>query len=286
MGRAVGAKRHTAGRPHAVTGAGPGSVAAVDITDRFAELVRGPEERCRLDVGAFLIAAHARADLDLDAQLTRLDELAAGCAAPTLDAVTAHLFGALGFTGDVEDYGNPRNSLLDVVLDRRRGIPITLSVVLIEVARRAGVELLGVGMPGHFLVRAADDEDLFVDPFHQSVLDRDGCEKLFAVLHGPRAPFDPRYLEPVGPRAIIARMLTNLQRSFVGVGDRAGALWAQCLRVLVPGATVRDRRQLAAMLAANGRFDAAAVELEALAEPGPDGARDRLAARAMRARLN
>lgn len=258
----------------------------MDITDRFAELVRGPEQGCRLDVGALLIAAHARRDLDVDEQLARLDELAAGCAVRTLDGVTAHLFDLLGFTGDTTDYRNPRNSLLDVVLDRREGIPITLSVVLIEVARRVGVELVGVGMPGHFLARAADDVDLFVDPFHQATLDRAGCEKLFATLHGPRARFEDRFLDPVGPRAAIARMLTNLQRSFVGAGDRAGALWAQCLRVLVPGTTVQERRQLAAMLAANGRFDSAATELDAIADDGAGGDRDRIAARAMRAKLN
>ncbi len=258
----------------------------MDITDRFAELVRGPEQGCRLDVGALLIAAHARRDLDVDEQLTRLDDLAAGCTVHTLDGVTTHLFDHLGFTGDTTDYRNPRNSLLDVVLDRREGIPITLSVVLIEVARRVGVELVGVGMPGHFLARSAGDVDLFVDPFHQATLDRSACEKLFATLHGPRARFEDRFLEPVAPRAVIARMLTNLQRSFVGAGDRAGALWAQCLRVLVPGATVLDRRQLAAMLAANGRFDAAAMELDAIADDGAGGDRDRIAARAMRAKLN
>jgi regulator of sirC expression with transglutaminase-like and TPR domain len=263
-----------------------GSVAAVDITDRFAELVRGPEGECRLDVAALLIAAHARRDLDVDEQVARLDKLAAGCAAGTLDAVTTHLFDHLGFTGDTDDYGNPRNSLLDVVLDRRSGIPITLSVVVMEVARRVGVPLVGVGMPGHFLVRAADDHDLFVDAFHRATLDRAGCEALFHRLHGPRARFEPRFLDPVGTRAVVSRMLTNLQRSFVGVGDRAGALWAQCLRVLVPGATVQDRRQLAAMLAANGRFDAAALELDAIAEDGAGGERDRIAARAMRAKLN
>ena len=258
----------------------------MDITDRFAELVRGPEQRCRLDVGALLVAAHAQRDLDVDQQLARLDELAAGCGAGTLEAVTRHLFGDLGFVGDSADYSNPRNSLLDVVLDRREGIPITLSVVVIEVARRVGVELTGVGMPGHFLVRSAADPDLFVDPFHQAVLDRSGCEKLFATLHGPKARFDPRYLDPVGPRAIMARMLTNLQRSFAGRGDRAGALWAQCLRVLIPGTTVLERRRLAALLAANGRFDAAATELDAIAEDGSGGDRDRIAARAMRAKLN
>ena len=256
----------------------------MDITDRFAELVRGPEARCRLDLGALLIAAHARHDLNVDHQIARLDELAAG-AGPRVDAVAEHLFGHEDFRGDTEDYANPANSLLDEVLDRHLGIPITLSVLFIEVGRRAGVPLEGVGMPGHFLV-GTGDPDRFVDPFHQTLLDRAGCEKLFTSVHGAKARFAPRYLAPVRSRAVLARMLTNLQRSFVGRGDRAGALWAQCLRVLVPGATVGDRRQLAAMLAANGRFDAAALELDALAEEGVGGDRDRYAARAMRAKLN
>jgi regulator of sirC expression with transglutaminase-like and TPR domain len=258
----------------------------VDITDRFAELVRGPEERCQLDLGAMLIAAHARRDLDVDAQLQRLDELAASCPGCDVDALTAHLCGTLGFRGDTGDYSDPRNSLLDVVLDRRLGIPISLSIVVLEVGRRLDIPLQGVGMPGHFLVRDAKDDDVFVDPFHRVQLDRAGCETLFAKLHGAKARFEPRFLEPVGARAIMARMLTNLQRSFVGRGDRAGALWSQCLRVLVPGTTVTDRRQLAAMLAANGRFDSAAQELDAIAEEGLGGVRDRIAATAMRAKLN
>jgi regulator of sirC expression with transglutaminase-like and TPR domain len=176
--------------------------------------------------------------------------------------------------------------LLDVVLDRRRGIPITLSIIVLEVGRRLDIPVQGVGMPGHFLVRDAKDDDVFVDPFHRVQLDRAGCETLFAKLHGAKARFEPRFLEPVGPRATMARMLTNLQRSFVGRGDRAGALWSQCLRVLVPGTTVTDRRQLAAMLAANGRFDSAAQELDAIAEEGIGGVRDRIAATAMRAKLN
>ena len=92
----------------------------VDITDRFAELVRGPEARCRLDVGALLIAAHARRDLDVDDQLGRLDELAAGCSGDARRRVThPSVRATLGFVGDTDDYNNPRNSLLDVVLDRR-----------------------------------------------------------------------------------------------------------------------------------------------------------------------
>jgi regulator of sirC expression with transglutaminase-like and TPR domain len=263
-------------------------VTAVDVTDRFAELVRGPETDCRLDVGAFLIAAHAHPnrDLDVDGQLARLDKLAAGCDEPTLDGLTHRLFQGLELQGDVEDYSHPNNSLLDSVLDRRRGIPISLSVVAMEVGRRIGVSLDGIGMPGHFLVRSRIDPGVFLDPFWRVRLDRAGCEKLFKALHGPKARLEERFLEPVGARAILARMLTNLRRSYAGVGDRTGALWAQCLRVIVPGATAEDRRELAALLAANGRFDAAAEELDAIADDGWGSVRDRAAARRMRANLN
>src|SRR4029453_11706654 len=165
-------------------------------------------------------------------------------------------------------------------------VPTTLTSIVLEVGRRLDIPVQGVGMPGHFLVRDAKDDDVFVDPFHRVQLDRAGCETLFAKLHGAKARFEPPFLEPVGPRATMARMLTNLQRSFVGRGDRAGALWSQCLRVLVPGTTVTDRRQLAAMRAANGGFDSAAQELDAIAEEGIGGVRDRIAATAMRAKLN
>jgi regulator of sirC expression with transglutaminase-like and TPR domain len=261
-------------------------VASVDVTDRFAELVRGPEPDCRLDLGALLIAAHAHRGLDVDEQIERLDDLAGKVTEPTLDGLTRQLFQEQGFQGDVDDYANPRNSLLDSVLDRRLGIPITLSVVVLEVGRRLDVPLDGVGMPGHFLVRDKVDPGLFVDPFWRVQLDRAGCEKLFRALHGEKAKLEERFLEPVGTRATLARVLTNLRRSFTGVGDRSGALWAQCLRVLVPGATAGDRRELAALLAANGRFDAAAEELDAIADDGWGSDRDRVAARAMRAKLN
>src|SRR3546814_4479768 len=86
----------------------------------------------------------------------RLDALAAGVAEPTVEALTAHLFGVEAFAGDTDSYFDPRNSLLSDVLDRRLGIPITLAVVAIEVGRRCGVPLVGIGMPGHFLVRSEE----------------------------------------------------------------------------------------------------------------------------------
>jgi regulator of sirC expression with transglutaminase-like and TPR domain len=258
----------------------------VDVTDRFAELVRGPAAECRLDLGALLIAAHAHPHLDIDDELAKLDRLAEGCREPTLDGLVRHLFRDEGFRGDTEDYGHPRNSLLHSVLDRRMGIPITLAVVSLEVGRRLQIPLDGVGMPGHFLVRDRVDPNVFVDPFWRVQLDREGCKKLFRAVHGPSAGFKDSFLEPVDNRATLARILTNLRRSYAAVGDRTGALWAQCLKVLVPGITAHDRRDLAALLAANGRFDAAAEELEAIADDGWGSDKDREAARAMRSRLN
>ena len=127
---------------------------------------------------AFLIAAHAHPQLDVGAELARLDDLAARCATPTRDGVLAQLFGTEGFHGNEDDDYDPENSMLDTVLDRRIGIPITLSVLAIQVARRVGVTLTGIGAPGHFIVRDADDGTYF-DPFHRGrVLDdreRLGC---------------------------------------------------------------------------------------------------------------
>src|SRR5258706_13186235 len=132
---------------------------------RFAALLAGPGEGLPLDEAALLIAAHADRSVDVEAQLGRLDRLAAAVPAPTLDGLRALLFRDLGFRGNRVDYYDPRNSLLHHVLDRRTGIPITLAVVMMEVGRRVGVPMWGVSMPGHFLVRDKVDTRVFVDPF-------------------------------------------------------------------------------------------------------------------------
>ena len=125
----------------------------VEVTERFTDLMRRPEPAIPLDEVALLIAAHDH-PVDLDAELGALDDLAASVASPDPAMVAERLFVDLGYAGNSADYGDPRNSYLDEVRARRLGIPITLSVLMLEVARRRGVELAGVGMPGHFLVRA------------------------------------------------------------------------------------------------------------------------------------
>jgi regulator of sirC expression with transglutaminase-like and TPR domain len=233
----------------------------MDATERFTDVVRRAERDVPLDEAAFLIAAHDHA-LDVVAQLARLDDLAADAPA-SADALATFLFVERGFVGNSVDYGEPANSFLDAVLDRRLGLPITLSVLMLEVGRRRGLELGGVGMPGHFLVRAGSSA-LF-DPFHGGErLDEDACRERFVATQGDK-PFLPEYLDPIGSHAILARMLANLVRTFVA-RDPASAVWALRLRLRVPGVSAAERREAAALLGSLGQFEEAAEELDAIAE--------------------
>jgi regulator of sirC expression with transglutaminase-like and TPR domain len=195
------------------------------------------------------------------------------------------LFGSEGFRGNADDYYDPRNSLLDDVLDRRLGIPITLSVVMLEVGRRCGLALRGVGMPGHFLVGGAPGE--WFDPFDGgAALDLEGCADRFARFH-PGVAFDARLLAPVGPRAIVQRMLTNLQHVYA-TRDPLAEVWVVRLRLRVPGLAPAARAELAATLGRLGQFGEGARELEDAADLLDDTERDRArtAARQLRSRSN
>ena len=234
---------------------------------RFADLVGRPDAEIPLDEAALLIAACARPDLDIGAELGRLDELAAGCPEPTLEGLCAHLFGELGFRGNTEQYQDPDNSYLDQVMLRRVGIPISLSVLTMEVARRLGVELDGVGMPGHFLIRHRTDPGTYLDPFGGGQrLDAPGCRAIFANLGG--TSWDDSYLQPVGARAILSRMLLNLQGLFLPA-DLRSAAWVLELRLAIPGLPLADRLGLARALGSLGRFGPAAMELERVAAELP-----------------
>jgi regulator of sirC expression with transglutaminase-like and TPR domain len=253
--------------------------------DRFDELVlrRDPP----LDELALTIAAGGRPDVDVARELRRLDELAADLVAGDPAGLNAELFGTGRFVGDSERYYDADNSFLDRLLDRHRGIPITLSILAIEIGRRRGISLVGIGMPGHFLVRDADDLDSFFDPFVGGMpLDIAGCASRFRQLH-PSGGFGEHLLEPVGPLAIASRMLNNLTNVYLGSSDVANLAWVLRLRTALPDATVSLRRQYAGVLANAGRFWEAADAFESLAEEQPERREDhrRNAAR-LRARLN
>jgi regulator of sirC expression with transglutaminase-like and TPR domain len=258
---------------------------ALDVTDRFTELLARPEAEIALDEAALLIAAHAHPDVDLEARLAQLDALAERTNGGSAGDLATQLFVTEGFRGNDSDYGDPRNSFLDDVLDRRLGIPITLSIVMLEVGRRRGLQLHGVGMPGHFLVGGGPGE--WFDPFHEGArLDLAGCAALFAQSHG-NARFRPQFLMPVGPRSIVQRMLGNLQHAFLR-RDPNAVVWVARLRLRVPGITLSQRGDLAGMLGRLGQFAEAAREFDVLAEllPGEGGERAAAAAASLRARAN
>jgi regulator of sirC expression with transglutaminase-like and TPR domain len=216
-----------------------------DATERFAAAVAASPGEMRLDVAAFCLAAHAHPTLDIDAACARLDELAAACPTPTFDGMRSYLFETLGFRGNVNDYGDPENSFLDSVVERRVGIPISLAVVAMEVGRRIGTPVHGVGMPGHFLVMDAARDGVWCDPFHGGeLLDVDGCRQVFARVHGNARGFSRALLAPTEPHAILARMLANLESGRLAT-DPMALGWLCELHMALPDLPPGQRERLA-----------------------------------------
>ena len=184
---------------------------------------------------ALLIAAAEYPDLDVTEELQALDSLAAGASRrlgqerdplARANALSEYLFDEVGFRGNREDYYDPRNSFLNEVLSRRLGIPITLSLVYIEVGKRLAMPLVGVGMPGHFLVRfSPGQEDLMIDPFHRGILlSEQECAQRLQEVAGAAVPWDQSYLAPVSNRELIERILRNLRGVYVRRHDQPRAL--------------------------------------------------------------
>jgi len=266
----------------------------MDAREQFVAAVNRPADDVPLDVAALCIAAQAHRGLDVDEWSTRLDSLAARCATATFDGLRAHLFEHEGFHGDIEHYADPENSFLDSVIERRRGIPITLSVLMIAIGRRIGVDVRGVGMPGHFLVLDGARGDVWCDPFHGgALLDADGCRRRFELLYGGSLTFQPAFLAPTPLPAIVARMLANLERSELA-SDPVQRAWMCELHLAIPGISYQEQWELADQLARTGDIMRAADEYEQLAsriestadDPEDTAERLRARARALRARLN
>lgn len=217
----------------------------IPALEEFRALAGAPEAAIDLVEGALLVAQLEYPELDRSAYRRQLDVMRAEAAefrrGDTLDRITGLnqlLFERWGFRGNREDYYDPRNSCLNDVLDRRLGIPITLSLVYIEVARGVALPLVGIGMPGHFLVGMADRSDLYLDAFNGgTLLTRADCAARLRELN-PGLAFRPEFLDPAGPRQILTRMLNNLLGIYAGASLYAKALGAlemiQCLEPDAP----------------------------------------------------
>lgn len=243
--------------------------------DPWIDAVGRPAEMVPLDRAATLLAAHGlRGSWDalgpavVDRTITALDELARSCPEPTFEGVHQLLFGVMGFRGDREQYHAPRNSFLPIVLARRRGIPISLAVVLIEVARRVRVDIVGIGMPGHFLTAFDGPEGTrWIDVFDGgTILDLDGVSKVHASMFAGAQPFDPAIALPeVDAHAMLVRMLANLKSTASFARDIPALADLVWLRQALPGPTVQERREHIRLSLAVGRFATAAEGIDALA---------------------
>lgn len=233
-----------------------------EVRARFVACVGQPEGEIDLAEAALLIAAEEYPDLDVAAYLALLARMggearrrAAGArsSASALEALNRYLFDELGFAGNAEDYYDPRNSYLNEVLDRRTGIPITLSTVYMTVARHGGLPIRGVGFPGHFLVKLeGEGEEIVLDPFNRgTVLTEDDCERLLTRATEGRTRFSRDLLEATGTKAILARMLGNLKGIYSATRQFAKALsCVERILLLAPDAAreIRDRGLLLAQV--------------------------------------
>jgi regulator of sirC expression with transglutaminase-like and TPR domain len=245
---------------------------------QLIDMVARPEDEVDLARASLLVACDEYPELELDPYLQRLDTMAAavrGRLGDTPEVVVAGLnrllFEEEGFRGNTREYYDPRNSFLNDVLDRRTGIPITLSTVYIAVGRRAGVEVHGVGLPGHFVVRVvAAGGDALVDPFNGgTVLTPQDCQDRLDRIYGGRVRMAADMLAPCPPRAVLGRTLRNLKAIYLKADDHERALrTAELLVLLNPGAMeeVRDR---GLVLAALECYALAAADLEAYVQSVP-----------------
>jgi regulator of sirC expression with transglutaminase-like and TPR domain len=212
----------------------------------FEKLVQAPESMLDLARAALLIAAESDPQVDVDAGMRQFDDWAETLRSrlepdwnnlQKLARLRSFLFDELGFRGDRDDYFSPSNSLLHEVVQRRRGIPLTLAIIMMELGWRIGMPLEGVGFPGHFLVRLTGEPgDLLLDPYKRGMsVHEEDCRKMLEVITRGSVEFSPDLLVSVGKRQMIVRLLHNLKAAYVRRGDDAQALAAvERLLVLNP----------------------------------------------------
>ena len=244
----------------------------------FARYVARPADQVRLDEAALLLARTEYPALDLPAQLARLDALAARAECNPRQSPRANiaslnrlLFEEENFAGNEEEYDDPRNSYLNDVLDRKIGIPITLSLVYQEVARRCGLPVVGVGFPGHFLAKyLAESGDILLDPFHRgAILSLQDCEEKLKTQFGEKAEFRPSFLLVASTQQTLTRMLNNLKAAFFRRKDFAKVLMMIEMALAVDPASrqeIHDRGMVYFLLR---RYPEAKTDLRAYIDLAP-----------------
>jgi regulator of sirC expression with transglutaminase-like and TPR domain len=195
------------------------------LRERLCELAEAPAGESDLAEAALIIASEHDPDVEIALWLGRMEQWARAAApsfaradgpAAVARALIATVHETLGFAGNTRDYYDPRNSYFHSVLERRTGIPITLALVYLALGRRLGLDVRGVGFPGHFLVTVGPEPRVIVDPFSGQVLTREQCQERLTAALGPGARLGPQHLAEATPAEFLVRMLRNLKQIFLG----------------------------------------------------------------------
>ena len=238
----------------------------------YAEIDQ-PDSQINLARAALLIAQQEYPDLEVGAYLHALEVMAVEARGLTIDeeyplkiiqCLNEYFYDELGFVGNTNNYYDPRNSFLNQVIDRKTGIPITLSLIYLEVCQRLDFPMVGINLPGHFLIRPEfEDTGIFIDPFNRGeILFEQDCEERLAKLYGRPIPMQPEFLQPVTKRQFLARLLTNLKFIYLNQRDLQKALTnVEYILLLFPDA-VSERRDRALLYFQLGFGSKAVQDLE------------------------
>ena len=238
----------------------------------WARLVGHKDDEIDLAEAALLIAQTEYPNLDIGAELARLDQLAARVRLPedgsplsNIEALNEFLFEKEKFAGNEEEYDDPRNSYLNDVLDRRQGIPITLSLIYTEVGQRHGLPVLGVGFPGHFLVKyLTGTSEILIDAYNRgAILSSENCEERLKQHFGLEAKLKPEFLAASTRKQILTRMLSNLKGSYFRRQNFPKVLTMIELSLAVDPGSSQDVRDRGMVYFAMRRYGAAMADFEA-----------------------
>jgi regulator of sirC expression with transglutaminase-like and TPR domain len=245
----------------------------------FCQLLR-QDAPFNLAEAALYIALEEYPELEIQTYRERLDAMAAEVSQQLplepyplkiLQAINHYLFETLEFQGNEQDYYDPRNSFLNEVLDRRMGIPITLSLVYLEIAHRIGFPMIGVNFPGHFLIQPQQEGmELWVDPFHQGeILFAEDCKKRLEAIYQQPVELKAEFFEAIAPQQFLIRMLNNLKHIYLNQGDLSRCIAASERILLVDPDMVMEKRDRGVLYYQQGRWVEAREDLEDYLEQIP-----------------
>jgi len=261
-----------------------GNKGQAGLTEAFAALV-GPQvddEKIDLVRGALTIARSEYPELNIESYVERVDELALqaearvteiGDASETISAINYVLFQQAGLQGNRDDYYDPRNSFLNDVLDRCLGIPITLALIYMEVGRRLGFPLFGVGMPGHFLLKNydIDGSETLIDCFNGGdILDAQDCQRRLDEIYSGQMTLRPEFLFAVSRRQMLTRILNNLKTVYLTARNFKKVLPLVDLVLVIYPRSPEDVKQRALLRYSLGQAKAAAEDLEEYLKMSPE----------------